>query len=250
MARVIVIGDIHGCIDELHELCELVEVDFGEDRVISVGDLVDRGPDPAAVVRFFREWMLEAVLGNHEEKHVRWAQYEKRFRETGQKNPMRPFDDQRLAEHNRLTLLDHKYLAELPPLVRFNDGGRAWIVTHAGLPTDVPVEKLKVKTMIRTRRVDALTGAYASKDNPYDIPDGSVPWQNKWRGPESVVHGHIVYDEPHRVEPVPGVICLGIDTGCCFGGKLTAAVFTGRGEPELAQMPARRPYADYRRSDD
>lgn len=67
----IVIGDIHGCFDELQELLAKVAA-TSSDVIVSVGDLVDRGPEPGRVVEFFRTTPNTVVLmGNHERKHVR-----------------------------------------------------------------------------------------------------------------------------------------------------------------------------------
>lgn len=69
--RTLIVGDIHGCYRELLELFDNAALG-ADDIVVSVGDLVDRGPDPAAVVRWFRAREHAVVLmGNHERKHVR-----------------------------------------------------------------------------------------------------------------------------------------------------------------------------------
>ena len=73
-------------------------------------------------------------------------------------------------------------------------------------------------------------------------PPGARPWAEVWPGPESIVYGHMVHglEEPRIDRPVEGVTCAGIDTGCCFGGRLTAYVIeTG----EVVQVQARATYA-------
>lgn len=71
MGRTIIIGDIHGCFGELLELLDKVDL-RPDDLLVSVGDLVDRGPAPGEVIRLFRERPNSAVvMGNHERKHVR-----------------------------------------------------------------------------------------------------------------------------------------------------------------------------------
>src|SRR5262245_6439437 len=64
--RTIVVGDIHGCFDELEDL--LVEVEFGsDDRLISVGDLITKGPKSGEVLeRFMADKQFSAVIGNHD----------------------------------------------------------------------------------------------------------------------------------------------------------------------------------------
>jgi serine/threonine protein phosphatase 1 len=67
----LIIGDIHGCFEELLELLDRAAIGQ-DDVVVSVGDVVDRGPDPGAVIDFFRARPNAVVLmGNHERKHVR-----------------------------------------------------------------------------------------------------------------------------------------------------------------------------------
>ena len=69
--RTVVVGDVHGCFDELVELLDVVRL-RADDLLVSVGDIVDRGPAPGAVVRLFRERPNSVVvMGNHERKHVR-----------------------------------------------------------------------------------------------------------------------------------------------------------------------------------
>jgi serine/threonine protein phosphatase 1 len=74
MSRHIIIGDIHGCFTELLELLERVHC-TDDDIVVSVGDLVDRGPDSPRVLAWFRERVARGraivLMGNHERKHVR-----------------------------------------------------------------------------------------------------------------------------------------------------------------------------------
>ena len=67
----LIIGDIHGCYDELQALLDLVGPDEDDD-ILAVGDLVDRGPDSLRVLEFFRDHpRASSLLGNHEDRHVR-----------------------------------------------------------------------------------------------------------------------------------------------------------------------------------
>jgi hypothetical protein len=76
-----------------------------------------------------------------------------------------------------------------------------------------------------------------------DAPDGVEPWAARWSGPQSVVYGHMVHDltTPRIDRPADDVWCYGIDTGCCFGGHLTALILPER---RLVQVPAERAYAE------
>ncbi|MCX5741776.1 MAG: metallophosphoesterase [Proteobacteria bacterium] len=232
----IVIGDVHGCLEELDELLALVGAGH---RLVLLGDLMDRGPDPVGVVRRVREVGAECVMGNHDEKHVRWARHEaKRRTSPGYRNPMPPFPADRAAQHAALGDEGVAFLAALP--VRISLGGGWWAV-HGGVAPRTEFAAQKAATMLRCRWIDDA-GAMIGRADP---PPGARHWARAWGGPENIVYGHHVHDlAVARIDrPVEGVTCAGIDTGCCFGGMLTAFVIeTG----EMIQVPARRAYATLR----
>ncbi len=210
--RTIVVGDVHGCLDELDELLRLVELRPGFDRLVFVGDLLDRGPDPVGAVRRARELGAASVLGNHEDKHLRWARHEDwRRRDPTHRNPLRPFSPERLAQHESLSDDDLAWIASLPTVLRLvgEDGN------IAGRPRG-------------------------------ELPPGLAPWATRWPGPESVIYGHHVHglDEPRVDEPAPGVRCVGLDTGCCYGGRLSALILPAE---EIVSVTARAAYARRRR---
>jgi hypothetical protein len=243
VVRTIVIGDVHGCLEELDELLLRLQHRKGADRLVLAGDLVDRGPDPVGVVRRARELGALGVLGNHEEKLLRWRKHEALVRSRpGYKNPMEAVSPERRRQHEALDALDLDYLAALPVYLRLD---ARWLVVHGGFLPGRPIEKQKPTMIVRVRRVDAA-GAFVGLGD--EGPD-SVPWATRWPGPESVVYGHEVHDlaNPRRDEPRPGVVCHGIDTGCCFGGRLTALVLPAE---ELVQVPARRAYCPFTRGED
>ena len=68
--RTLVVGDVHGCLDELRALVEHAGV-TADDDVVFVGDLVAKGPDSAGVIAWARERGAAAVLGNHDEHVLR-----------------------------------------------------------------------------------------------------------------------------------------------------------------------------------
>jgi hypothetical protein len=240
--RTIVVGDVHGCLEELDDLLRLVALRPGFDRLVFVGDLLDRGPDPVGVVRRARQLGAASVLGNHEEQHLRWARHEAwRKHDPEHRNPVRPFSAQRLAEHNRLSPEDLAWLSALPPVLRL-DGG--WAVVHGGLSPRRRLDAQARSEVIRLRLVDAegrmATGARGVP------PPGVASWATRWPGPESVIYGHHVHglDEPRVDEPAPGVRCVGLDTGCCYGGRLSALLLPME---EIVSVRARAVYAQRRR---
>src|SRR5512143_2009338 len=70
--RTIFVSDVHGCLVELKQLQAKLNYNPDEDRMILLGDLIDRGPDSAGVVRYARETKLECIMGNHEHKFIKW----------------------------------------------------------------------------------------------------------------------------------------------------------------------------------
>jgi len=234
--RTIVVGDVHGCLEELDELLRTVAHARGRDRLVFLGDLVDRGPDPVGVVRRARELDAECVLGNHEEKHLRWAAHEARRRsDPGHRNPMRPFDPRRAAEHAALGEAALAWMAALPRSLSL-DGG--WTAVHAGFVPGVPVPLQPSDWVIKLRYVDA-EGRPAARERGDAGEPGVRRWPLAWRGPRQVVYGHHPQSltEPTRDEPAPDVRCVGIDTGCVYGGRLTAFLLPGE---ELVQVPSRQ----------
>lgn len=236
--KTLVVGDVHGCVDELRELVGLAGVRPGTTRVVSVGDLVDRGPDPVGAVRTFRENGWEAVLGNHEEKALRWLRYEDRRKSTGQPNPMRPPPEERRQEWLSLSEDDRRWLSSLPITERVGE----WIVVHAGLEPGRPLDGQKADRVIRVRYVNEEGEMVPYADGSLEQPPDTVYWTEKWRGPDSVMYGHAVHSmtDP-RTDMCGKALCVGIDTGCVFGGRLTGVVVDGPSF-EFVQVRARREY--------
>jgi len=229
----IVVGDVHGCLEELDELLALLGP-RRDHRLVFAGDLVDRGPDSVGVVRRVRELGADCVLGNHDEKHVRWARHEARRRaDPSYVNPMRSFSPSRAAMNAALDEADHAFLASRPAFLELGDG---WWVVHAGCLPRLPVARQKSAVLLRCRWLDERDKMIGQPD----APEGSRHWSDVWPGPERIVYGHHVHDlaSPKRTEHTAG-----IDTGCCFGGRLTAIVLPER---EIVQVAARREYAPLR----
>ena len=240
-SRTIVIGDVHGCLDELRELLDVVAPGPG-DRLVFLGDLLDRGPDPVGVLQLVRSLGAECVLGNHEEKHLRYAAHEARRKtDPRYRNPMRPFDPKRAAEHAALTRDDLLWLASLPRWIAL--GGR-WVAVHGGLVPGLALSAQPPDWTVKLRYVDA-----GGRPVPREAGEAAIPgvrrWAEAWTGPDSVVYGHFPVGNgaPRRDEPRPGVVCVGIDTGCVYGGALTALVLPSGGSPDSRGPTPRGPGA-------
>jgi len=237
--RTIVIGDVHGCADELEDLFDEVAL-TDRDDLCFVGDLVVRGPEPARVLRLVAEHGGRAVRGNHEHRLLRWHALHRD--EDARASDLTALD-RRVIESKMLrrtaTEIDEagwQLLASLPLWRDAHDG--ALRVLHAGLVPGVPIEDQAERTLLYVRGIDA-------EGKPTERRDQGTLWGALYEGPPHVVFGHNAHREPQLHE-----WATGIDTGCVYGGALTALVLdSGAAIPPLrdrrdalVSVPARRIY--------
>ncbi|MES1172453.1 MAG: metallophosphoesterase [Bacteroidota bacterium] len=220
-ARTIVIGDIHGCLDELQDLLLACDVDWSADRVMAVGDLVAKGPDSAGVLHLARERHLEAVLGNHDAKVLSFGP------RTGGTEAGSGHGKHHAAVARTLHADDWHYLEALPLYRELAHLGA--IVAHGGLMAGVPLDQ-QPRNMVMNMRSVTAAGEPSKRVN-----DG-VPWASVWPGPQHVVFGH---DAVRGLQEHP--FATGLDTGCVYGRSLTALVLPER---RLISVPARRAYVE------
>lgn len=225
MQRTIVVGDVHGCLEELQALLREAGWSRG-DRLVMVGDLVAKGPDSRGVLQLLREGGGEAVRGNHDVHALRTREDEARGRNSGKIKPER----QQLLD--TLTDADWSYLEALPYLVRLgrerDDDPAETVVLHAGAVPGVPLERQDPEHLITLRSITA-------DGEPTKKIDGT-PWAALWRGPERIIFGH---DAVRGLQQYP--LATGLDTGCVYGGRLTGIVLPER---RLVSVPAKRVYAE------
>jgi diadenosine tetraphosphatase ApaH/serine/threonine PP2A family protein phosphatase len=211
--RTIVIGDLHGCYDEAVALLDLLAV-TERDRVIFVGDLVDRGPKNRECVELAMKH--ECILGNHEEKHL-----QQRKRKDADLSP------DHLRTRRTLSDAHYEYFAKLPTFVRLPEFGA--VVVHAGVMPNVAIESQDAYHLLHAQCIapPARKSFWPSK-----APSTHTFWTNHWKGPERVIFGHSVLDKPLVTE-----FAVGIDTGCVFGGPLTAVVLP---DWKIVDVPSRQ----------
>ena len=216
--RTLFIGDVHGCAQELDALLEECSWRPGE-RVVLVGDLVAKGPDSAGVVRRARELGALAVRGNHDAHVLRWRSGEM----PGGKR-LKP-EHQHVLE--TLTEADWAYLESLPLYRRFPELNV--LAVHGGVVPGVPLEAQREEDLLNLRSI-------TPEGEPSKRVEGGAPWASHWRGPELVIFGH---DALRGLQRHPHA--LGLDTGCVYGGRLTAYALP---EGRLHSVPALRAYVD------
>ena len=220
-----IIGDVHGCFDELQALLGKLEYPRDDRKAIFLGDLCDRGPKTPEtlelVMNMVKSGKALCVPGNHDAKLVKYlsgknvglthglsdtvAQLERKSSEFA--NEIKDFLD---------SLIGHYVL----------DDGKL-VVAHAGM-----IEKYQGKSSGRVRNF-ALYGDTTGESDEYGLPV-RLDWASEYRGKATVVYGHTPTADVYSVNNTHN-----IDTGCVFGGKLTAYRYP---EGEFVSVPAQREY--------
>lgn len=251
LRRLYAIGDPHGCITELQLL--LTEIykdgfDLTLDTILFVGDLVDRGPDSLACMQLVRDTPgIVSVLGNHEDAYLRMWRHEQRLaEEPSYRIPMKLAPYKRANyEHFLTDPAVFKWLDEVPTIRVFDIEGRQkqMVGVHAGLNPVIPTLERQDFTKCRhIRFFSQEKNKPVSQDEDYNVrPVGSVFWFELYRGPKDVVFGHHSFNEVLVHTNGQGT-CYGVDTGCCWGDKLSAVRFDASGEKTIS-IPANENYS-------
>eukprot|EP00911_Craspedida_sp_UC1_P002966 UC1_evm1s2164 len=231
--EIALIGDVHGCYDELREMVDALPA--RATTIIVVGDLVNKGPDSIGCVRLAMSRGLLCLRGNHEEAVLTARAVRKR-------------DPTRLAYYawaDALTDTEAAWLASLP--FTYTLQGLNTLCVHAGLVPGVPLEDQAPQDMVSMRDVapflvgdgggdsrchhpdcDIKSGhkpmprPWAALENPGEMP-GAMPWAKAWQGPMHVVFGH---DARRGLQLEP--FATGLDTGCLYGRELTCMLLPSR----------------------
>ncbi len=220
MQRTIVVGDVHGCLDELRDLLSACG-HTGSDRLVLAGDLVVKGPDSRGVVQLARENRALAVLGNHD-AHALRARDQAAAGEAGLK-------PERQQVVDTLAPADWRYLETLPLFLRLGpeeEGAPDTAVVHAGAVPGIALERQSREHLTALRSI--------KRDGAPSKRIEGTPWAALWTGPERLVFGH---DAVRGLQQHP--MATGLDTGCVYGGRLTALLLPER---RLVSVPARRVY--------
>lgn len=210
--RTIVVGDVHGCYDELSELIERAGLG-ADDRLVCVGDLVAKGEKSREVLDLFiRDARLSSVLGNHDLAVLRGLRREAARLKPAQEKCLRELQPE-----------GARYAQFLSTLPLFIDLG-SHVVIHAGLRPGVAIAAQSADDLTELRTL-----------GPDRTSRKGTPWYDVYEGERVALFGHWPAPTPRR-----GPRAIGLDTGCVYGYELTAYVVE---EDKFLSVPARRAYS-------
>ena len=229
-----VIGDVHGCFDELVMLLRKLGYEDNEEagmihpegrKPVFLGDLCDRGPKNVEVLRLVMKMVKSgnalAVPGNHDVKLVKYLLGKNVQLTHGLDKTVEELEKQDEQFRNDV----REFLDGLVSHYVLDDG--KLVVSHAGLKQEyIGRGSMKVRDF-------CLYGEATGEIDEYGLPV-RLNWASDYRGKATVVYGHIPQLE---VQAMNGTYC--IDTGCVFGGKLTSYRYPER---ELVDVDALAQY--------
>ncbi|RXT08201.1 hypothetical protein EIZ39_12045 [Ammoniphilus sp. CFH 90114] len=212
-----IIGDIHGCYDELILLLDKLGYKNQEGlyrhsdnrMLVFVGDLCDRGPKSLAVLELVKK-LVEAKLayhcpGNHDDKLLRWCQGRRVQVKHGLETTVEEIEKTEDPTGTRRWI--EEYIKSLPLYLQFDQG--ELVVVHAGIRADMIGSNHK-----RLRDI-CLYGFPTGNLDKHGLPERD-PVIKHYKGRALLVHGHTPVHQPLWEQNV-----INIDTGCVFGGELT-----------------------------
>lgn len=196
----IFISDVHGCFTELERLLELIhQQNYQKMRIISLGDLINKGPDSTKVISLARKENISVVLGNHELGY---------FRRLKRKEPLAQKFREKIGEEN------HAFLKKQSLFIEHKD----FIAVHAGIDarplnniSDSAIYAQKISTLLKESDSSTLTTI-----RNIDI---NTPWHAHYKGKKPIIYGHWARQ---GVLITPNSVCL--DSGCVYGQRLSAYV--------------------------
>ena len=214
MARTLIIGDVHGCLNELDELLDRVAF-TSSDRALFVGDVVGRGPNSVGVLNRILSLQSASVQGNHERKLLELVD-----------RKQNPGDLERLAVGHRsfMQFLEPHHWAMLRAMPLFLElPQHGACAVHAGMVHGLDLAAQDPWVLTQMRSIDSF-GRPSSEL-------GDQSWAASYPGPVHVVFGHSAQRGLQLHSHATG-----LDSGCVYGGRLTGLLLeAGEPVPRLAE---------------
>jgi serine/threonine protein phosphatase 1 len=195
--KCLIIGDIHGCWKEFMTLVDRAGL-CSEDRIVALGDIMDRGPDSEKVLNFFIEnQQASCIKGNHEHKHI--LIYDGIIKSSlSQKITIQQFS--RTAYKSFIT-----FIRQFPEYLDIKDA----LLVHGSFEPSIPITEQKQPVLLGTRNGEMYLKKRYKK-----------PWYKLYNEDKPIIAGHRDYSKKGEVKVINNKIFL-LDTGCCYGKKLS-----------------------------
>lgn len=213
--RTLVIGDVHGCAKELKQLLKKVKADPKQDRIVFIGDIINKGPSSRGVWEIFREMNAVSLMGNHELSLLELV--EGKFHKHS-----KYFD---LLRKEFGSLFD-EFVADVHQFPLWLEDHDLMMV-HAGLVPGLHPDQTDPWHLVTIRTWDGEGHDLKNEANP--------KWFDLYQGGELVVFGHWA-----ALGGVDRPKVIGLDTGCVYGGKLSCLIMPER---KIVSVSAKKSYA-------
>ena len=206
--RLIVYGDLHGCLEEFKELRKKIKPKKKDIEVV-VGDAIIKGPFSGKTLSYIRKKGIKLIIGNNEDKFLNCL------------NKDDNCSDRFWSYAKEIKKKDIEFLKTLPYFLKIKN----ITIVHGGIPLGMTLDKelskkeLKELTLLRYYDKDLNSLKWTERDRMYKY------WAELYDGREGfVVYGHQPFKKP-KIDKY----AIGIDTGCVYGGELSAVVFKLKG---------------------
>ena len=253
--RLIFIGDIHGCMDELHALLKKAKFNPKHDHIITAGDMINKGPKTKEVIDFLIKHDASCVRGNHEDRILLLAKQiaasgpasQEIIEPEAESNDMTAASRKSKAEHHlakSLTKKEIEWLSKCPVILRVGKLGKfgELLVVHGGLLPQLALEQQDPMAVMNMRVIDLATHMPSHKHSQ----KGAIPWFQYWNKYQRLLsaqgtlfgtakkrqHATVVYGHDSRKGLQMHAYTKGLDSGCVNGNKLTAWVIGDLGHHE------------------
>lgn len=217
--RTILVGDVHGCYNEVVALLKKCDHQHN-DNVIMLGDLIDRGPENAKCVDLARHYeQLQGspacVMGNHESRHIEYSSIAK------ENGSLDNIPQNHIDTRKQLTEDHYDYFRSLPLFIRLPDYNS--ICVHAGVFPGRKIEEQSPRHLMSIQMINPEISEQSQWPSRCDGKPGWKFWSHFWDGPEHIIFGHSVFNQPLLTSKVSG-----IDGGAVFGLSLHALILPER----------------------
>ena len=254
LSSILIIGDVHGCYDELMHLYEkAIDANGGRDFlfVILVGDLCNKGPKSVEVIRHVRknapQW--QSVRGNHDDGALAAALGDERRRQKPSYAWIKSQDEPILSDDDVIWMSELPYTIRIPAALLGETLDT--VVVHAGLLPGKSLEEQTESTMVTLRELQSSNESDSETSASDQHTDSSecvkVPWATVWkeRGQEfRVIFGH---DAKRGLQRHNNDYAIGLDTGACYGKRLTGVILS-KGKRTFVSVDSARVYSSIKKA--